>query len=138
MRINEAMTADTKTCAESATIADAAKRMRESDIGDVLVVDDEGALQGILTDRDIVLRVVADERDPESVTVGEVCSRDVTTLAPEADAEEAARMMRERGVRRLPVVSDGRPVGMVTLGDLAVERDPDSALADISAQPGNN
>ena len=106
MRINDVMTTDVKTCTASAMTADAAKRMREEGIGDVLVVENGGALKGILTDRDIVVRVVAEGRDPASVPVGEVCSSDLDTLSPDQDIEEAARIMRERGVRRLPVVSD--------------------------------
>ena len=137
MQIKEIMAADVKICSASASVTAAAQRMREEDIGDVVVLDDEGGLTGILTDRDIVVRVIAEERDPHSVSVGSACSSDVVTLSPEQDVEEAASIMRQHGVRRLPVVSDGEPVGMVSLGDLAIQRDSDSALADISAHPGN-
>jgi signal-transduction protein with cAMP-binding, CBS, and nucleotidyltransferase domain len=77
MRVNEVMTTDVKTCTVSAMTADAAKRMREEGIGDVLVIEDDGGLKGILTDRDIVVRVVAEGRDPASVPVGDVCSSDL-------------------------------------------------------------
>jgi CBS domain-containing protein len=137
MRINDVMTAHLTTCPPSSMVTAAAKQMREEDIGDVLVVDEDGELLGIVTDRDVVVRVVAEGRDPESTPLGDVISGDPLTIDPEQEVEEAARLMRERGVRRLPVVSDGRPVGVVSLGDLAVERDPDSALAEISAKPGN-
>jgi CBS domain-containing protein len=101
------------------------------------VVEEEGRAAGILTDRDIVVRAIAEGRDPGSTTVGEVCSSDLTTLTPDQSIDDAVRLMREHDVRRLPVVQDGRPVGIVSLGDLAVELDPDSALADISAAPPN-
>jgi CBS domain-containing protein len=115
---------------------EAARVMREADVGPVLVVDD-GRVAGILTDRDIVVRAIADGRDPQSTPVREACSADLVTLSPDQDIDDAARLMREHDVRRLPVVQDGRPVGILALGDLAVERDSDSALADISAGSPN-
>ena len=110
--------------------------MRDEEVRGVLVIQD-GKLCGLLTDRDIVVRAVAEGRDPSKTQVGEVASTDVATLAPDQDVGEAIRLMREKHVRRLPVVEGGRPVGIVSLGDLAVERDPDSVLADISAAPPN-
>ena len=110
--------------------------MRDEGIGDVLVSLDGGSF-GILTDRDVAVRVVAEGRDPAGTQVGSVCTRDVATLAPDADADEAVRLVRERAVRRLPVVEDGRCVGIVSLGDLAVQLDRESALADVSAAPAN-
>lgn len=77
---------------------------------------------------------IADGRDPGRTTVDAVCSLDLVTVAPNDDADTAVRRMRERGVRRIPVVEDGRAVGMLAIGDLAIERDERSALADISAQ----
>jgi len=73
----------------------------------------------------------------DSTTVGEVASGDPTAIESDAPVDEAVRLMRERALRRLPVVERGEPVGIVTLGDLAVERDPDSALADVSASDPN-
>jgi CBS domain-containing protein len=98
-----------------------------------VIVMEEGQVGGIVTDRDIVVRGVADGRDPESATVSEVCTSGVETIEPEASVDDALRLMREHDIRRLPVVKNGRPVGIVSLGDLAVEREPDSTLADISA-----
>ena len=134
--INEVMTADPRTVALGDTLTEAARVLAEAAIGAVLVTD-EGQVVGILTDRDIVVRALADGRDPGSTNVGDVCSADVTTLTPDQSVDDAVRLMREHDVRRVPVVQDGRPAGIVSLGDLAVEREPDSALADISAAPPN-
>lgn len=96
------------------------------------------ASPGLITDRDIVVRAIAEGRDPGSTAVRDVCSSDVVTVTQEQDLDEAIRLMREHDVRRVPVVQDGRPVGILSLGDVAVEREPDSALADISAAPPND
>ena len=114
----------------------AATQMRQADIGDVVVLKD-GAVCGIVTDRDVVVRAVADGKDPDKTTVGEVCSAQVVAVSPDDNEDDAVRIMREKAVRRLPVVDGGRPVGIVSIGDLAMERDQGSALADISAAPGN-
>src|SRR5215472_19146916 len=113
---------------------DAAEVMRENDVGNILVCQ-AGKLLGILTDRDIVVRVLARGGDPKIVTVGECCSRVLTAIAPTATLAEAARLMRERAIRRLIVVDDGsnKVVGVVSLGDLARARDRESVLAYISA-----
>jgi len=135
--VEEIMTRDPRTVNASDTIADAARVMNESDIGDVIVVDN-GDVKGIVTDRDIVVRAVAEGRDPTSTPVGEVCTSGVEALEPSASVDDALRKMREADIRRLPVVEGGRPVGIVSLGDLAVEREPDSTLADISAASPDN
>jgi CBS domain-containing protein len=111
--------------------------MNEADIGDVVVVDN-GQVRCIVTDRDIVVRAIAEGRDPQSTSVGDVCTSDLETIEPSASIDDAVRRMREADVRRLPVVKDGRPVGILSLGDLAVEREPDSTLADISAASPDN
>lgn len=136
--IRDIMTQDLKTCPSDTTLDEAARSMRDADVGDVIVLKDDGTMCGVVTDRDITVRAVAERRDPSSVTLEDVCSHDVVSVTPDTDAEEAARLMRERAVRRLPVMEDGKPVGIVSIGDLAIERDPDSALADISAAPGND
>ena len=130
--VEEIMTRDPRTVDATGTIADAARVMRDNDIGDVVVVED-GQVSGIVTDRDIVIRAVADGRDPDSTAVADACTTGVETIEPDASVDDAVRLMREKDVRRLPVAKNGRPVGIVSLGDLAVEREPDSALADISA-----
>jgi CBS domain-containing protein len=84
-----------------------------------------------------VVRILAEGRDPAATTLADISSHDLTTVSPEDSVEQAVQLMREKAIRRLPVVEDGRPVGIVSLGDLAVERDPDSALGEISAAPPN-
>jgi CBS domain-containing protein len=134
--IREVMTADPRTVEPSASLAEAAQAMRDDDVGAVLVVD-RGTVAGIVTDRDIAVRAVAEGADPKSTKVADVCSADLTTLTVDQTVEDAIRLVREHNVRRIPVVQDGRPAGIVTIGDLAIERDPGSALADISAAPPN-
>jgi CBS domain-containing protein len=116
---------------------DAAQIMRECDIGDVIVLEGDW-LFGILTDRDIVVRALAEGLEPDSTPVGEICSRELTTIEPTASVKQAVLLMREKAIRRLPVVDDsGHVIGIVSIGDVAVERDRRSALADISAAPPN-
>ena len=134
--IRELMTPDPRTVEPSATLQDAARRMTEDDIGAVLV-EDGGSLAGILTDRDIVVRAVAEGRDPASTRVSDVASRDVTALTVDQTVEDAIEIVRQENVRRIPVVQDGRPAGILSIGDLAIERDTGSALADISSEPAN-
>ena len=134
--IREVMTPNPKTLAQSATIMEAACAMRDNDIGDVVVLDN-GRLCGILTDRDIVVRALAAGCDPNRTSVGEICSRALVTLAPDDSTGQAVRVMREHAIRRLPIEERGRVVGIVTLGDMAVDVDRRSALADISAAPPN-
>jgi CBS domain-containing protein len=119
-----------------ASIRQAAEVMRDNDIGDVLVVDD-GSLRGIVTDRDLVVRVLADGRQPDATAVGEVCSASLAVVEAEADVDEAADVMGRHAVRRLPVVDNDEVVGIVSLGDLARRTDAESALGDISAAPPN-
>lgn len=136
--IEEVMTTDVRVVPTGSTLVEAAREMRDQDIGDVLVVDDDGLLAGIVTDRDITVRAVAEGRDPGGVTVDEIFTgRVIVTTTPSAELGAAAEIMRTSAVRRLPVVDDGRVVGVVTLGDLAIEQDPESALADISLEPPN-
>ncbi len=114
----------------------AAELMRGEDIGDVLVIDEDHRLVGILTDRDIVVRILAEGRDLQT-PIADVCSRELTTIGPDEPIRQAVNLMRERAIRRLPVVENGQVVGMLTLGDVALERDSRSTLADISAAPPN-
>jgi len=120
-----------------ATLDEAARTMLESDIGDVVVTDDS-SLTGMLTDRDIVVRAVAERKDPATTTIGSLASRDLVMIAVTAPAAEAARLMRERAVRRVLVCDDDRRiVGIVSLGDLAMRLDPTSALGEISERLPN-
>jgi CBS domain-containing protein len=134
--LRDIMTQKPLTLQTSDTITAAARTMRDGNIGDVVVLED-GQIRGILTDRDIVIRALAEGMDPSRTTVGQVCSRELTTLSPDDSIAQAVSIMRDKAIRRLPVVEDGRPIGIVSLGDLAVERDPDSTLGGISAAPPN-
>jgi CBS domain-containing protein len=117
-------------------LTDAAGAMRDSDIGDVIVVEG-GSVYGIVTDRDIVVRGIATGKDPSTTRLDEICSKELATVSPDTGVDDAVRIMREKAIRRLPVIEGGKPVGVVSIGDLAVERDPTSALADISEAPAN-
>jgi CBS domain-containing protein len=118
-RIRELMTENPKTVSSDATVAEAARVMREDDVGLVPVVDGD-RLVGTVTDRDIAIRVVAEERDPNNTTVRETASTDLVTIDPEQDLGEALRLMAQHQVRRLPVVEeDGRLVGIVAQADVA-------------------
>ncbi len=135
--IKDVMTHDPVCVDPHDSAADAARSMREVDSGAILVTED-GHLRGMLTDRDIVVRAIADGRDPARVEVAEICSADVQALHPEDDVDRAVQLMRERHVRRIPIVDrDDHPVGIVSIGDLALARDERSALADISGAPAN-
>ncbi|MDP9069940.1 MAG: CBS domain-containing protein [Actinomycetota bacterium] len=135
--VRDVMTVDPVSLPADASVIDAARTMKERDIGDVIVVED-GRICGVVTDRDLAVRALAEERDPVGTRIGEICSRDLATVAPDDDLTAAGDLMRDRAVRRIPVVEDGKPVGIVSLGDLAVERDPDSAVGHISAASPNN
>lgn len=136
-RIKDVMTPNPQTLSVSATVREAAEAMRANDIGTVIATNDQGRIAGILTDRDIAVRVVAEGRDPRATRIDDIASHDLVALSPDDPIDRAVEAMRERALRRLPVVQDGKVVGIVSLGDLALERDPDSALADISAAPPN-
>ncbi len=134
--VAEIMAHDPQTVQADAPVGEVARRMRDADTGDVVVLDGD-ALVGIVTDRDIVLRVVAEGRGVDT-PVRDAFTADPTTVTPDTRIEQAVELMRDRAVRRLPVVEGSRPVGVVSLGDVAIERDEDSVLADISAAAENN
>ncbi|WP_067458474.1 CBS domain-containing protein [Actinomadura macra] len=135
-KVNEVMTPVPVAVSPDTNLVRVGDLMRRHGIGDVLVVH-EGRLRGLVTDRDIVVRAVAVERDMAGTAVADICSTNVVTVAPDEDAEAAVTLMRRHAVRRVPVVDGDRPIGMVSIGDLAVQRDERSALADISAEPPN-
>jgi CBS domain-containing protein len=135
--VKDVMTDSLETVEPSDSAADAAKKMASADAGAVVVVDGD-ELKGILTDRDIVVKAVAEGKDPSDVKVEEICSSDTTTVEPDADIDQAIELMRDKKVRRLPVVDDDKPVGIVSIGDLAEARDSDSALGAISGADANN
>jgi CBS domain-containing protein len=139
--VREVMSTDIETCPKDASTVDAARIMRDRDIGAVLVTDGE-QLVGIATDRDITVRVVADGMDPSSTPIEAATTLSLVTISPDTSIEEAAETMRREAVRRLPVVDGGRPVGIVSLGDLARDDeaadDAGIALSDISEAPPDN
>ena len=135
--IQEIMTLQPTTYPATTSLVDAARAMRDNDMGDVLVEQD-GDVCGIVTDRDIVVRCVAEGMSPAEVRLGDICSRELTTLTPRDSIDDAVQVMRANALRRLPIRDDGHVVGIVSLGDLAMDRDPRSVLADISAMPPNN
>lgn len=134
-QIRSVMTAAPIVLPASATMQEAARAMRDNEIGDVLVSQDDN-LCGLVTDRDLVVRGLAEGRT--DATLDQVCTRQLIAVDPNAEVQDAARIMQEHAIRRLPVLEDGQPIGMVSLGDLAQVADSHSALADISAAPPNN
>ena len=106
--LEDVMTRDPVMCDDSTSLADAARLMRDYDIGDVLVSDSKRQLCGIVTDRDIVVRCVAAGTDPTVATLAEMCTNQLATVGPEAPVETASQLMREMAVRRLPVVDQGQ------------------------------
>jgi CBS domain-containing protein len=118
--VRDVMTPTVQTVSPSQSLAEAAEVMKGEDVGSVPIVE-EGRLAGILTDRDIVMRAVAERRDPQAVKVDEVASRELVTVEPEQDLDEALALMARHQVRRLPVVEQGRLVGMLAQADVALE-----------------
>jgi CBS domain-containing protein len=114
------MTSNVRAAASTDSLADAAQMMKEEDVGSLPVVEDD-RLIGILTDRDIIVRAVAERVDPQSISVGDVASRELVTVEPDQDLDEALSLMARHRVRRLPVVADGRLVGILAQADVAIE-----------------
>jgi len=138
--IRDVMTTRLVTVGPDATAVEAAVAMRDNNIGPVLVVED-GQIRGILTDRDITVEAVAAGMDPSTTKVIDLCTANVQTVSPDTPVSEAVRLMQDNSVRRLPVVEDGKPVGIVSLGDLTVDLDAATAgqmIQDISTDSPNN
>jgi len=135
-KVREVMTSEPIALQSDVSIQEAAQQMRDCGIGDVLVLDGK-QIRGMLTDRDITVRAVADGQNPETTTVGEICSEDLVFVGPDDEADRVVEMMRLRAVRRVPVIDGVQAIGVVSIGDMAMARDQRSALADISAAPPN-
>jgi CBS domain-containing protein len=118
--IREVMTPGPETIQADRPVAEAAKLMKETDAGMIPVMD-ESNLLGTVTDRDIALRIVAEGKDPQSTPVREIASTDIVTIEPDRDLDEALQLMAKHQVRRLPVVEDGRLVGVLAQADVARE-----------------
>jgi CBS domain-containing protein len=135
--IDDIMTRRLVSVSTDDTVRHAAREMREADVGSLVVLQNN-KLYGILTDRDIVIRCIAEGGNCDEMHVLEVCTPQVATVAPEDHVQYAVELMRDKAIRRVPVVKDGIAIGIVSLGDLALERDPKSALGSISAAAPNN
>ena len=133
-KVRDIMTPAPARLAATSSIIEAANAMRDGNFGCVLV-EQNGKLCGIATDRDIVVRGLTQGSDPAKMRIGDVCTESLATVSPEDDAEKAVRLMREKAVRRVPVMDGDEAVGILSLGDLAEERDPTSVLGAISAAP---
>jgi CBS domain-containing protein len=133
---------DAAECARSEeSLADAARKMRDLDVGALPVCGDHDRLQGVVTDRDIVVRCVADGADPSSTPVSELAGGKPVTIGADDPVDEVLRTMIEHGVRRLPVIDGERLVGMVSQADVARETTPEQAgelVAALSRSGANN
>lgn len=136
-RIRDIMTPDPLAVPATTSVQEAAQLMRDHGVGAIIIRDDTGHVTGLITDRDIAVRVCAEGRAPERTAVARACSEEtIAMISPDDDVHQAVLMMREKAIRRIPVVENGRPIGIVSLGDLALAEDPKSALGEISrAQP---
>lgn len=137
-QVREIMHTKLQNLSVNSSVFEAAQTMERAKTGDVLVTNDDGTLCGIVTDRDIVTRVLAQGKDPKGTSLSDICTRDCKTLEPNSSTDDAIRVMRENAIRRVPVVENQKAVGMISLGDLAVDRDPNSLLGQISAAAPNN
>jgi CBS domain-containing protein len=134
VQVRDVMTAAPETVTLDTSLTAAARLMANNDIGDVIVTEPgTERVAGIVTDRDIAIRAVAEGRDASSTTVEEIFSRDLVAVAPTDTVRHVIELMQGLKVRRLPVVDADRAVGIVSLGDLAVEADVGSTLAEISS-----
>ena len=120
--VREVMTSEPETVQASTTVSEAAKLMKKAEAGMIPVVEGD-ELRGTVTDRDIVLRVVAEGKDPESTSAGEIASGELVTVQPDQNLDEALKLMAQHQVRRLPVVEGGRLVGILAQADVAREGD---------------
>ncbi|MFF9362493.1 CBS domain-containing protein [Streptomyces griseoluteus] len=136
-QVRDIMTSELVTVEPQASVASVARLMRDEDVGTVLVTED-GQLKCLVSDRDLVVRAFAEGVDPDRTTVIEAASADLVTIGPDESVDHAVELMREHAVRRIPVVEGDEAVGIIALGDLAIERDETSALGDISAAKPNN
>lgn len=136
--LEDVMTKNPSTLPYSSTVRQAAEEMRRTAVG-AIVVEADGKPCGIVTDRDIVVRCVAGGGNCDEMSLGSICTQELSTLSPRDSVDQAVQLMRNKAIRRIPVVEDGgRVVGIVSLGDLAQNRDPQSVLGGISAAAPNS
>jgi len=135
-QIRDLMTTNVVTLDAQSPVSEAARKMRDAGVGDVLVTKD-GRPCGIVTDRDIVVRCLAEDQDPKQAKLESLCSSDLVTIGPDVPEHEAVELMKQKAIRRIPVMHGDQVVGIVSIGDLAQHRDRESALGEISAAPPN-
>jgi CBS domain-containing protein len=135
-RVDQAMTRDPQSIAPLTPVSEAARLMRSKDVGSVPVVED-GRLVGMVTDRDIALRLVAEGKDAQATPVADVASAEIVTVRPEQELDSALQLMAQHQVRRLPVVENDRLVGIVSQADVAVEAPgpPTAQVVEEISQP---
>jgi len=137
-KARDVMTPECKCAGENDTILDAAKRLSELDVGAMPICGEDDRLKGMITDRDIVVKVLAQGRDPSSTTVGELAQGKPVTIGADDTIEEALQVMSEKKVRRLPVIDDQRCIGIISQADVATNL-PQEKVGDlveaISAAP---
>lgn len=132
MTLKEVMTKDPKTCAPTDTVQQAAQLMKSEDVGPIPIVGTDGKLEGIITDRDIVLKVVAEGRDSKTTKLADVMSTDLITCTADGDIEETLDLMEDNQVRRIPVIdASGRLVGIISQADVATRLDDSEKTAEL-------
>lgn len=143
MKVRDIMTSEPSTLTPQSTLGEAATLMKQEDCGSLPIMDG-GRLVGIVTDRDIVVRAIAGGKDPKTSKVSEIMSADPVTVSPDTSVDEVQRIMSERQVRRLPVVEDGRLVGIVVIGQIAHSDHPEDVgetlkeVSEKSSQRGSH
>jgi CBS domain-containing protein len=135
-RVRDVMTMSPTTLRSDQTVTAAARIMEAENVGDVIVSDDS-LVRGVVTDRDVAIRAVARGLDPKTTTLREICSDEPITVGSDVKLDQAADVMSRNAIRRLPVVDDGKLVGVVSLGDVAARQEPASVLGEISTAPPN-
>ncbi|TME80258.1 MAG: CBS domain-containing protein [Chloroflexi bacterium] len=118
MKVRDAMAKTVSSAMKSDRVIDIARKMKQEDAGFIPVVENGGTMVGVITDRDIVIRCIAEGHDPRNESAEHVMSREVTIIGPDDDIEQAARMMEREEIRRLPVAENGRLVGVLSHGNL--------------------
>ena len=133
--VRDAMTGDPRSIGATASVVEAARLMREAHIGSLPITDGD-KLVGMITDRDITTRVVAEAADPKATSVGDVYSQDLISVEPDDDLREALQLMARHQVRRLPVVENDRLVGIVAQADIALkDNDKTAQLVEAISEP---
>lgn len=129
MKVKDFMTNDITFVTTDAKVSDVAKLMQENHIGSIPICNNENNVVGMITDRDIVLRNVANRKDPTQTPVTEIMTTDIVTVEPNTDIYKVSRIMAEKQIRRIPVVEKNKIVGMVTIGDLTRDKNFDMEIA---------